>query len=196
MLSLVLGTVAFILFFVYDINSFTRKSVLLHSFFTVGAVLLTVASVLDMLHAVKSGAFAGAADILLLLLGCAALACTVYSLFFALPFEETYVKDTEPHGVYDRGVYALCRHPGVLFYFIMQLFFGLAALPDTIIINGMIFSAYNVLYAWFQDRVTFPKTFSNYAEYRQHVPFLVPVPGSVAAAIKTLRKSKSGEDEQ
>lgn len=196
MISLWIGIAAFILCFLYDINSFTRKNAVVHCFFTVGAVLLAVSSALDLWQAMRAGAFTGALDVVLLLLAVICFAALIYSLFFALPFEETYVKSEEGNKAYDQGVYALCRHPGVLFYFLMQLFFGLAALPERALINGMILSAINVLYAWFQDRITFEKIFSNYSEYRKNVPFLVPTAHSAAEARKFFGRTNKGEGEQ
>lgn len=196
MLSLILGIAAFVLFFIYDVNSVTWKNAVIHRFFAVGAVLLALSSVTDIWYCAKAGAFEGFVDVLLIILGAAAFAALIYSLFFALPFDETYVKSSEERRVYDRGVYALCRHPGILCYFVMQLFLGLAALPERMIINGMILSVLNLLYAWFQDRITFPKTFTDYAEYRNNVPFLLPTLQSIRAAKKTFGKAQSREEVQ
>lgn len=196
MISLVLGIAAFALCFIYDINSFVWKKAVLHCFFALGAVLLTFASAIDLWHAFRAGAFGTGIDVFLLVLTAAALAALIYSLFFALPFEETYIKNSERPAVYDKGVYALCRHPGVLFYFLMQLFFGMAALPEKAIINGLVFSGLNILYAWFQDRITFEKTFSNYSDYRNRVPFLVPTVRSCISAYRSFGKSISREGEE
>ena len=46
-----------------------------------------------------------------------AFAALIYTLFFALPFDETYAKQNNGRYVCDRGVYALCRHPGILCFF-------------------------------------------------------------------------------
>ncbi len=196
MVSLLIGIAAFVLCFLYDINSFVWKKAVMHSFFAIGAVLLTAASAVDLWQAIRVKAFHGVPDAVLLVLAAVSLAALIYSLFFALPFEETYIKNSERPAVYDKGVYALCRHPGVLFYFLMQLFFGIAALPEKVIINGLVFSGLNILYAWFQDRITFVRTFSNYPEYRNKTPFLVPTMSSFVAACKFFGKSISREGEQ
>lgn len=195
MVSLVLGICAFGLFFVYDVNSFTHKNRFLHRFFGIGMAMLLVSAGLDVFYAVKNGAFSGICDTVLILLGILNLGVLIYCLFFALPFEKTYVLLDE-HKVYDRGVYALCRHPGILFFFGTYLFLGLAALPEKMLLNGMIFSFLNFLYACFQDRVTFMKTFSDYGQYRKRVPFLIPNIKSTKRALKTLLNSDSKEDDQ
>ncbi len=44
------------------------------------------------------------------------LALLIYTLFFALPFEETYCEENKLRAAYTEGVYGLCRHPGVLWF--------------------------------------------------------------------------------
>lgn len=195
MVSLLLGTGAFILFFIYDVNSFTKKNPFLHRFFCVGMLMLLASAGIDVFSAAKNGGFSGAFDFVLLFFGILNLAALIYCLFFALPFEKTYVLQDE-HKVYDRGVYALCRHPGILFFFGTYLFAGIAALPEKMLFNGMLFSFLNFLYALFQDRVTFPKTFSDYEQYRERAPFLLPNAKSIARALKTFSNSDSKEDDQ
>lgn len=195
MISLFLGIGAFVLFFIYDVNSFTRKNPFLHRFFCIGMLMLLASAGIDVFGAVRNGGFSGIGDAVLLIFGILNLAALIYCLFFALPFEKTYVLQNE-HRVYDEGAYALCRHPGILFFFGTYLFIGIAALPEKMLLNGMIFSFLNFLYAWFQDRVTFPKTFSDYEQYRERVPFLLPTVKSTARAIKTFSNSDSKEDDQ
>ena len=48
MLSLILGIIAFGLYFLYDINSFTGKSRIFHSFFLIGSLLIAAATALDL----------------------------------------------------------------------------------------------------------------------------------------------------
>ena len=48
MYSLLLGMLGFLLFFLYDVNSFTWRSRLLHKSFALGVTLLAAATVLDL----------------------------------------------------------------------------------------------------------------------------------------------------
>ena len=41
------------------------------------------------------------------------LGLLIYTLFFALPFEETYCEDNKLRAAYTEGMYGVCRHPGV-----------------------------------------------------------------------------------
>lgn len=186
MIALFLGMAAFLLYLIYDINSFTRRLRFVHSFFLLGTLLLGVATALDIWSAWKVGAFSGVMDVLLLVGAVLSFGSLIYSLFFALPFKETYTEQAGPDRVYSGGVYALCRHPGILCFFIMYLLLGLAALPSPMIVNCLVFSLLDLGYAWFQDRVTFPKTFCDYTDYQKNVPFLIPTKASIRMAKKTL----------
>ena len=193
MYSLLLGMLGFLLFFLYDVNSFTWRSRLLHKSFALGVTLLAAATVLDLATALRMGAFSGLKDLILLVAGALCLAALVYCLFFALPFAETYQDTDGPPAVCDRGVYALCRHPGVLCMLGMYLFWGLGALPATMLRNGLIFSGLNTVYVCFQDRMTFPGTFPDYPDYQKNVPFLIPTGASIRAAWRTRRRSAEEE---
>jgi len=194
MISLCLGAAAFALYFLYDVNSFLWQRRIPRAFFAAGTLLLGAALALDILSACAAGAFAGAADVLLLAAAAAAFAALIYSLFFALPFEATYQTQENGRHVYDKGVYALCRHPGILFFFLTMLLLGLAGLPFAgLLVRGMLFSAMNLAYAAFQDRITFQRTFIDYPAYRQHVPFLIPTKESIRAACRTLRHADDEE---
>ena len=186
MISLLLGIAAFALYILYDINSFTRKLRFVHAFFLLGTLLLGIATALDVWQAWKAGAFSGAMDAVLMIGAVVFFAALIYSLFFALPFKETYTEQEGNDRVYSGGVSAFCRHPGILCFFGMYLLLGLAALPTDMITNCLIFSALDLGYAWFQDRVTFPKTFCDYTDYQKNVPFLIPTKASIRMAKKTL----------
>ncbi|MBQ8144098.1 MAG: hypothetical protein IJ042_04815 [Butyricicoccus sp.] len=194
MLSLHLGVIGFLLYLLYDINSFTRRSRSLHSFFMLGTILIGAAGLMDLYAAWQLGAFSGALDMLLAVLGALCFVLLMYCLFFALPFEETYTEQRTDRQVYDKGVYALCRHPGILCFWAMFLFLGSAALPGKLLRNGMVFSLLNLAYAWFQDRLTFPRTFCDYETYRKKVPFLIPNRDSIRLAQQTWISSVSKED--
>ena len=193
MYSLLLAMLGFLLFFLYDVNSFTWRSRLLHKSFALGVTLLAAATVLDLAAALRMGAFSGLKDLILMVAGALCLAALVYCLFFALPFAETYQDTDGPPAVCDRGVYALCRHPGVLCMLGMYLFWGLGALPATMLRNGLIFSGFNTVYVCFQDRMTFPRTFPDYPDYQKNVPFLIPTGASIRAAWRTRHRSAEEE---
>ena len=194
MVSLTLGIGGFLLYLLYDVNSFTYRLRLLHGAFALGTLLVGFATVLDLLEAWRLGAFSGPGDAALLLAAGACLAALVYSLFFALPFQETYRQQEQGRHVYDGGVYALCRHPGILCFFGLYLCLGLAALPGGLLAHGLAFSLLDLAYAGFQDRVTFPKTFCDYEAYRKKAPFLIPTGDSIRRARQTWGRPASEEE--
>ena len=194
MLSLTLGIAGFVLYILYDINSITLRSRLLHAAFAVGTLLVATATVLDILVAWRLGAFSGAADTALIAAAVVCFGALVYSLFFALPFQATYGAGSAGRHVCSRGIYGLCRHPGILCFFGMFLFLGIAALPGRLLVNGIVFSLLDLAYAWFQDRVTFPKTFCDYEDYQKKVPFLIPTGDCIRLARQTRSRSVSEKD--
>ena len=64
MISLLLGLTAFVLYFLYDINSFTRQIRFVHCFFAVGPLLLGGAAVLDLTDSWKNGYFSGMTEVI------------------------------------------------------------------------------------------------------------------------------------
>ena len=112
----------------------------------------------------------------------------IYTLFFALPFDETYVKESRYRKAYTEGVYALCRHPGVLWFAGMYLFAALLWKSLEGLIFFVVMVILNIFYVIFQDYYSFPKTFSNYREYQRSTPFLIPNRKS----IQQCRNSKRG----
>lgn len=167
------GTAAFVLFFLYDWNRVTWKKKWMNAFFTAGCLILTAIGGKFVWDSAEAGL---SARLLWLAPAAAGLWALVYSLFFALPFDDTYRKEAEGHRVCRTGIYGKSRHPGILAFFFCFLFLGLAA-GERQLAAGMFFSALNLLYAWYQDRIIFIKEFSDYEEYRKEVPFLIPVGG-------------------
>ena len=187
------GTIAFILFIVYDLEQAGAISHRFHkitkAFFSIGSVLLVVATVsllwrMDPINMDWNGNM-----FFFLILAMLFLGLLIYTLFFALPFEETYVKQ-DAHRTYDKKMYALCRHPGVLwfagFYFCLWLALG----SKPLLFMAGWFSFLNFCYIVLQDFYTFPKVFSDYADYRKRVPFLIPNGKSLKRCIDTFKESR------
>lgn len=195
MLPWLMGFLGFGLYLLYDIDSFTGLWRPLKLGFLIGTVLIGVSTLLQFVAAWRQQAFSDWWDIPLLVLGLLALAALIYCLFFALPFDATYTNPEQGRRVYTCGAYALCRHPGILCFFAMYLFWGLAALPTGFLWCGMTFSVLNLAYAWFQDRVTFPKTFCDYESYRESTPFLLPTVNSLRRARRTWGQPYEKEEE-
>ncbi len=177
MVFIIYAAAAFLLFFLYDINGATKNHALLRSLFAIGMTMLIGSTVgiiaLSTAHAYElTPVFAAAAAVMLGLL--------IYTLFFELPFKGAYVDGRPP--LCSSGMYALCRHPGILWLgFMYGALYG--ALPCALTAAAAIlFTTLDVLYALFQDLWTFPKIFAEYGAYRKTTPFLIPNPDSVKRA--------------
>lgn len=189
----VFGTIAFILFAVYDLEQAGAVSHRFHKiikyFFTLGSVILLAATGLLLWKTVPLIMPLGGKQILFLLLAVVFLLLLIYTLFFALPFEETYVAQ-DAHRTYDKKMYALCRHPGVLWfagaYFSLWLMFG--TMPW--LAMAVWFSFLNFCYIVLQDCYTFPKIFSDYGDYKKRVPFLIPNGKSFKRCLETFKESR------
>lgn len=110
----------------------------------------------------------------------------IYSLFFALPFGKTYIEVEKGNTVVDTGMYALCRHPGVIWFFFFYLFLWLASGKMMIMWAGIIWTGMDIVHVYVQDRWLFPKNLNGYDSYKHKVPFLVPNLASIKKSISSL----------
>lgn len=113
----------------------------------------------------------------------------IYSLFFAFPADEAYLKFGKKK-VCDTGLYALCRHPGVLFLSLFYLFLWLSAGKLGVFAAFAVFTTLDVVYVLIQDFITFPRIFDGYENYRKTTPFLIPGVGSVKRCFATLKRNE------
>lgn len=184
MLAFYIGTLGFVLYFLYDANSILWKRREMQTFFLAGTVVLFAGTALMMAQNLRMPLqsfqyiFGGLALLFFLLL--------IYTLFFALPFQETYVEENQPRKVYTEGMYALCRHPGVLW--LGGLYLCLWGMTGNFA-GGYFFLAmiwYDFAYVVYQDFWVFPNTFPDYPQYREMTPFLLPTPASIQRCLSTL----------
>ncbi len=108
----------------------------------------------------------------------------VYSLFFALPAKTTYVaqkKDLLP--LKSSGMYALCRHPGVIWLSIFYCMLWISITHWALLWTWLICTGMDLFYVVIQDRYIFPKTIENYEKYKEVTPFLIPTIGSIRRAV-------------
>ena len=177
-----LGLTAFVLFFISDYNDWRLSRRELKLCFPAGAVLLAAGTVLEARRGspLVSGWLRG----LLFALGAAFLALLVYTLFFALPVEASYARPGQKRPACTTGVYALCRHPGVLWFAgLYGCLWAAAGLP---LWEAAMYSGLNVLLVVFEDRCVFPAKLEGYREYQRTTPFLLPNWQSVRACRETI----------
>ena len=123
------------------------------------------------------------------LLGALFLLLLVRTLFFAVPAEEAYARQDTGRPACTRGVYALCRHPGVLWLAGLCLcLWGGFGLPFFTVI---LVTALNLGLVAFEDCRVFPAKLAGYGAYRQKTPFLIPTAASIRAMGRDLRERKN-----
>lgn len=182
MVYLSIGVLGFVLYYLYDINSVIWQNRFLHYLFTLGTSFQLIASIGLLVKYFDKFNF----NVLWIITGVYNLILLIYSLFFALPFETTYIKENHERKVYRKGVYSLSRHPGVLFH--MGTYFSIALLYQTFMVSlsAIIWITMNIIYIIIQDAWTFPHTFVDYSSYKKETPFLVPSHKSLRKCIKSL----------
>ena len=177
-----LGLCAFALFFLNDYNDWRLGRKALNVCFPIGAVLLVIGTVVEISRGEPlakgwlRGGFVALAVLFLVLLA--------YTLFFAIPVEASYARPGEKRSVCTTGVYALCRHPGVLWF--IGLYLSLWAAAGIPLWEAVLFSGLNVCLVWFEDRCVFPEKLEGYGAYQKATPFLLPTWQSIRDCIKTI----------
>jgi protein-S-isoprenylcysteine O-methyltransferase Ste14 len=172
-----LGCFAFVFFTAFDFNqkfSWFPKGGLL--FFLGFTVLLAATAGICLTGETRFSLPLGI-RIMLFVFACLFFYLLLSALFFSLPFHDTYLESKE-NRVVDRGLYALCRHPGVLFFFMMYVCIWLFSGSLLTFWAMIVWTAMDVLHVWVQDRWFFPHTISGYTQYQKTTPFLIPTPDS------------------
>ncbi len=114
-------------------------------------------------------------------------ALLVYSLLVELPFGTTYKRAGAPESLITTGTYALCRHPGVLWFIGGVAGFALVVDTRAALAAVPVWGGLDIAYAFLQDRYYFPRIFgSAYRDYQRTVPFLVPTRRSLRRCVRTL----------
>lgn len=204
MIFLQMGIFAFILFAISEACTVAEKSVVARSFFFIGVTLLGVSScAITAKRAVQVATQAETGEILIgsleigrmiffCILAFLCFCLLIYSLFFAIPFTKTYIdSDVKQKKVCRDGMYALCRHPGVLWFIGIYLFLWLSLGGELLLAQFVIFSTLNILYIIIQDNWSFLKCFDDYEEYKKETPFLIPNRKSIMRGLDTFNRSKN-----
>lgn len=175
-----LSLCGFGLFFLSDYNDWRLGRKGLKLCFPLGVLLLALGTVLEarqgtpLVHGWLRG--------LLFALGALFFLLEIYTLFFALPVGASYASPGEGRPACTTGVYALCRHPGVLWF--AGLYGCLALAAGLPLWEAAALSALNVGLVVFEDRCVFPARLEGYGAYQAATPFLVPNRASIRACWK------------
>ncbi len=177
-----LGIFGFLLFFIYEINTVKWHNRVLNILFMLGCGFIGLSTSLTIIYNWKHHQV----NYIYLVIVILFLVLLVYTLFFALPFSQTYVENQKNNKIYKEGVYALCRHPGVL-WFIGFYVFLYAAFPSKSMLYVAIATCIcNAIYIVIQDIWSFPMMFYDYEQYKKEAPFLIPNLHSIKKCFSTI----------
>lgn len=185
-----LGSLCFLLFILYDLNQIHNNYKMIKPLFAAGCITLCVLTIIISVTASESDYQVGFPSVaVFFLLAGVQLFLLIYTLFFAVPFQEAYVEGSKQK-ICTTGVYALCRHPGVLFLAGFYLFLSLGLGKPLLLLTGMSYTVMNLLYVLFQDIYIFPRLFEGYGDYRKNTPFLLPNAAGFKKCIRDLKMDK------
>jgi len=190
MLYIIIGAVGFVVVHLFDLVALKRIPRLKPIIWCIGSGLLIYSLVMICRYTVKIELPAwatwlgwGVFTVSLFLL--------IHSLFISLPFRKTYL-DT---GVGDRlvktGLYALVRHPGILWFPLFMLSLIPISRSSLLLIAAPIYIALDIVLVYIQDKFVFGRMFEGYDSYRQETPMLLPNKKSFSAFLRSLRQVKS-----
>ena len=169
-----IGAAAFFLMLLGDVNDAVWHKGALRLCFPAGLVALAAVTALRMDFEILDASWCVVAAAFLLVL--------LYALFGSFSAKDAYVSQENGRQVYDKGFYALCRHPGVLIF--AGLYVALhyaAALPWA---DVLLYVLLNLLHAAAEDKWFFPRSIGGYAEYKTRVPFLIPTSTGIKEIFK------------
>jgi len=180
---IITGILGFIACCLFDINKIKWNMRVLNLFFALGSNLLIVSTLWCILRSDFSLIFSDFGPYRIAMLACAILsiAAEVYAMFFALPFEETYMESSQVP-VVDRGWYRACRHPGFWTLSLAYLFLWLFTSNVMLLYALIAYTICNFIYILVQDIYIFPRYIRGYDDYRNTVPFLIPNRESIREA--------------
>ena len=190
----VAGCVSFALLFLSDIDECWFKVKASRILFAIGFLLLSISTTMLCIRGFSENIFSFGIRAIFSFSCAMFVALLIYTLFFALPFKNTYVSSEvapSEKNVKNSGVYALCRHPGIIWFFLLYVsLWGATGLRIT---EAFVFSGLNLLYAAFQDIFIFPHTIDGYMEYKKNIPFLIPSPKSIRMCFGNRRVTSTDE---
>ena len=158
---IIVGYLAFLLFWLNDYNDLRLRCKVLGVSFPAGAALLTYAIVNELDF---SRAFLDTRGIQSFIFAAIFAVFLLYALIFSLPVKDAYFAAGEERPVSRKGLYGLCRHPGVLIFWAIMFFlwFG-CGLPAW---SALLYSVLNLAIAVYEDKYVFPETLKDYRQYK------------------------------
>lgn len=184
-MTIIIGIIGFFFLYIYEMNQILWKRNFIKTFFFTGFLLILLSTILTIGLEVGNYNPVLWQIVLAILLFALFTFLLIYTLFFSIPFEASYVEQFDERYAYTEKMYALCRHPGVLW--LIGVYIALIIITPTtdIIILTLVINGLNILYVVIQDYWSFPVLFSDYNDYKKETPFLLPNIKSIKRTIST-----------
>jgi len=183
MIYILIGALGFGFLLLFDLFSMNAKSYLKYVFCLAGSMMIVISSVFIILNfsettfSLWTRVIGGIFSFLFLVL-------LIYSVFIEVG-KKTYGFKTE-FKLVTTGTYALSRHPGVLWFFLLYLC-GFLLFQNTLVLYaGLVWTGVNILYVFIQERFIFHKIFDGYEYYQKSTPMIIPSYQSIEKCITTL----------
>jgi protein-S-isoprenylcysteine O-methyltransferase Ste14 len=167
------GCLAFICFGLFDINKIKFRCRNISILVLLGSLSLALSTVAIIISP-QSTRISTPWQWLELGFAFLALFLLIYTIFGAVPFKKTYIEIGKRNTVVKTGMYAFCRHPGVLWFFLFYVLTGLAFKNEILLIAAFVWTFLDIIYVYIQDRWIFPIILEDYHIYQKQVPFLIP----------------------
>lgn len=188
MIFVLIGLSSFVFFFIFDKNKLNGGSAINPYLNAMGFIILNVSTIMTI---IKSKAHL--APIGQVVIGCIlaflGIILVVYSIFIELP-NDTFRAETKKTKVYRNGTYALCRHPSALWLIMVYIGIYLVWPGNIMLVMGIVISAANTIYVYIQEKFFFTELFTDYNEYKEKTPMLVPNKISIKRCLDTIGTKK------
>jgi protein-S-isoprenylcysteine O-methyltransferase Ste14 len=190
MLYIIIGAVGFTVVHIFDLVALKKVPRLKPVIWSVGSGILIYALVVICLSPEKLVVPAWLTGVGwgVLVLSASLL---IHALFISLPFRKTYIDRGVGDKLVDRGVYALVRHPGVIWFTLLMLALIPVARSRLLLIAAPVFIALDIVLVIIQDKFIFGRMFRGYERYRRETPMLLPNKKSFTAFLRSFRQAKS-----
>lgn len=185
MLFILSGSIGFVLMLGSDFVGIKKQNVAQYLLAFFGTLIIVTSSILILLEG-NTYQMEFGLRLLFGAIGLMFLFFLVYSVLIEV--KKNGKKDNQ---LVTSGTYALSRHPGVLWLFFYYLFGSLFFANIDILIAGIVWSLINVLYVVIQEKVIFSRIFSNYENYKEETPMLLPTIRSIKKCLTTLDGGKN-----
>ena len=187
MIYIILGCLGFLIVHLFDIFALKRVPGAKPFTWFLGCGVLVYAVVMISLQSntLILPAWSTWLGLALLTISFALLLC---ALFVNLPFIKTYFATGVPDDLVKTRLYALARHPGVMWFILVICALILVSRSSLLLIAAPIFILLDIVLVYCQDKFFFGRMFDSYDTYRIETPMLIPNRESLNAFKNSLKQ--------